>query len=298
MEYRKRWGFAPNPAVAAEIARLDPKADCQRIVHLLTAYEFGFDITRALEVALFYTYGSQRVSALLDKTGEFREYGQKRYDDTRLLIAYFMDSGWDGPVGQAALARMNASHAHYRIPQDDFLFVLWTFVHFPIDWCAHHAWRPMTALEQEAWFHFWIGIGSRMGLTELPATRAEFDARVAAYKQTYFVPSAASARVAEATLNILRGWFPRFLSPVIAPVVYSLLDEPLFLQAVQAKPAPRWLIPVIKASLRVMATLRKLWVPEAYPMTPDGRRNRTYPDHQFGIQDLVPKKLRAAEDKT
>ena len=105
--YQKRFAVMHNPAVKAEIAALDPVRDCQRIVQLLVQYEFAWDITRSLEIALFYTYGSASVSRLLDRTGEFAKHGQKRYDDTRLLIAHFMDSGWDGPVGSAALARMN-----------------------------------------------------------------------------------------------------------------------------------------------------------------------------------------------
>lgn len=40
----------------SEIMDLDPKLDHQRIVHLMVCYEFPFDITRALEFALFRTY--------------------------------------------------------------------------------------------------------------------------------------------------------------------------------------------------------------------------------------------------
>ena len=76
--YRKRWGLLRNPAIRAEIATLDAERDCQRIAHLLACYEFPFDITRCLELALFHTYGSIPVSRLLDATGEFRKFGQKR----------------------------------------------------------------------------------------------------------------------------------------------------------------------------------------------------------------------------
>ena len=81
--YRKRFLLLRNPAIRAEIASLDADLDCQRIVHLLACYEFPFDITRSLELALFHTYGSVSVSRLLDRTGEFCKFGQKRYDDTR-----------------------------------------------------------------------------------------------------------------------------------------------------------------------------------------------------------------------
>ena len=72
---------------------------------LLSAYEFPFDMTRSLEIALFHTYGSRSVSRLLDRTAQFSRHGQKRYDDTNLLIASFMEAGWDGAPGAQAIAQ-------------------------------------------------------------------------------------------------------------------------------------------------------------------------------------------------
>jgi hypothetical protein len=148
--YQKRFFIRPNPEVAREIAGLDAKQDCQRIVHLLTAYEFPWDFQRALELALFYTYGSASVAKILNATRQFSANGQKRYDDTRLLMTHIMDSGWDGEFGRRALERVNKSHGHYRIATDDFLFVLWTFIEFPIRWTTHFGPRPMTPHEQLA----------------------------------------------------------------------------------------------------------------------------------------------------
>lgn len=295
MTYRKRWGFRPNPAVAAEIASLDARADCQRIAHLLTAYEFSWDVTRALEVALFFTYGSNTVSRLLDRTGEFREHGQKRYDDTRLLIAHFMDTGWDGDIGRRAIARMNQSHAHYRIPNDDFLFVLWTFIDFPIRWADDFAWRPMTLHEQTAWFHFWVGIGERMGLKDIPATRGDFDAFVHAYRQRHFVPDAASANVARATLAIMEGWLPAPLRPLVAPIVFSLMDDAQFLAAIDARPSPAWLRTGVRGGLKLLGRAKRLWAIGAYPMVADAAINRTYPGNRYTVEQLAPDRLREAE---
>ena len=152
--YRRRYGILRNNAVRDEIAALDADRDCQRIVHLLACYEFPFDIARCLELALFHTYGSVSISRLLDLTGEFRQAGQKRYDDTRLLIAHFLEGGYDDGFGKAAIERMNAIHGRFRIANDDFLFVLSTFITYPTDWLQQYGYRPLTAHEQHAWFRF------------------------------------------------------------------------------------------------------------------------------------------------
>jgi hypothetical protein len=74
-----------------EIKKLDPLRDHLRIVFLDSAYEFPFDITRALEFALFRTYAVPSIGALLDRTGEFKARPQKRYDDTDLLVSEFYE---------------------------------------------------------------------------------------------------------------------------------------------------------------------------------------------------------------
>ncbi|MFZ2297540.1 MAG: oxygenase MpaB family protein, partial [Aquabacterium sp.] len=223
--FRKRWGLFPNPGVDRTIAALDARQDCQRIVRLMGQYDMAWDMQRALELALFYTYGSDSVSTLLNRTGEFREHGQKRYDDTRLLIGHFLEAGWDSEAGAQALDRINRTHAHYRIPNEDYLFVLWTFIEFPLRWSKVYARRPMTAHEREAGFNFWVEIGRRMGLSDIPPTRAAFDAFIEGYKQRHFKPCEASAQVAQDTLRVGQAWLPWPLKGLVAPVVYSLFDD-------------------------------------------------------------------------
>lgn len=114
-----------------EIAQLDPSVDYERIVYLLSTFEFAWDIEKALEFALFRTYGVPSISGLLSKTGAFRKDTQKRYDDTELLLAEIAESGQDSVRGQVAMTRINDMHARYRISNDDMLYVLSTFVTEP-----------------------------------------------------------------------------------------------------------------------------------------------------------------------
>lgn len=290
--YAKRRFLQPNPEVAREIARLDAKRDCQRIVHLLTAYEFPWDFQRALELALFYTYGSASVARVLNATGQFSKSGQKRYDDTRLLMTHIMDSGWDGDFGRRALERVNKSHGHYRIAADDFLFVLWTFIEFPIRWTTNYGPRPMTPHEQQAWFHFWAGLGERMHIPGIPDSKAAFDHWVADYKRRTFTPNDDSAQVAAATIAIFEGWLPPPLRGKASPVIYSLFDDDLpFLNAVKAPVPPRYLRPLLEKALRAYARLRRQVVTGPYPVLPDSPRNRTYGNRPYRIEDLRPDSL-------
>src|SRR6476659_2814683 len=113
--YSKHFGLFRNKAVTDEILSLDPVKDHCRIVHLMTGYEFPWDIVRALEVALMETFCSPKVSGLLNRTGEFRRHCQKRYDDTALLVAEFMQNVYDAERGRDAIYHSNKIHWFYHI---------------------------------------------------------------------------------------------------------------------------------------------------------------------------------------
>src|SRR6476661_3549622 len=166
--YSKHFGFIRNKAVTAEIVSLDPVKDHCRIVHLMTGYEFPWDVVRALEVALMRTFCSPRISSLLHRTGEFRKHGQKRYDDTALLVAEFMQNGYDNARGEQALNHINKIHGVYQIANEEFLFVLSTFVFLPIQWIDAYGWRKTTNNERQALFYFFREVGRRMKIQNIP----------------------------------------------------------------------------------------------------------------------------------
>jgi len=164
----------------------DPRRDCAAIARRLGTLVFPWDTTRSLEMALFRTFASPRIGALLHRTGEFEARAQKRYDDTDLIVSEIVEHGFDSERGARAIARMNAIHARFAIANDDLLYVLSTFVFEPIRWNARWGWRPMTPHEREGWFWFWRGVGERMGIRDLPSDLASFERFSASYERERF----------------------------------------------------------------------------------------------------------------
>jgi hypothetical protein len=285
--YPKLLGIFRNRQVALDIARLDPIKDCERVVHLLSSYEFGFDIARILELALFHTYGSVSVSRLLDGTQEFAKHGQKRYDDTRLLISHFMEDGFSSEYGQRAIARMNGIHGNFRIPNDDFVFVLSTFITYPIDWIEQYGYRRLTEPEKLAWFHFFREVGKLMGMRDIPESLAALHTWVNHYEKRELVYAIANRRVADATVAIFEGWYPVGLKWTVKPAVRALIRDDLR-EAFGYAPAPS----VFKASLppilKLRARLKKYFHVERTPRSILNTRNRTYPDNQYRIEGIRP----------
>lgn len=286
----KTLGFIRTRRVTRYLATLDPERDHQEMVRLLGCYEFPWDLTRALELALFRTYASPSVSALLDRTGEFRSHGQKRYDDTAILVSEFMQNGYDSEAGQRAIAHMNAMHGRYRIPNDDFLFVLSTFVFDPIDWINAYGWRQLTPGEEQALFRFYREVGYRMNLTDLPHSLESFRSWARAYQRQHFVQTPSNRRVADATVRIVENWLPRPLRGVVFPVINALIDADLRRAFGYPEP-PRWLVVGTRLGLAVRRQVL-CWVTfEPSPRTIQNTRYRTYPRHEWVTEQLGPRKL-------
>jgi hypothetical protein len=285
--YKKRYGVLRNPAIRAEIAALDAKKDCQRIVHLLACYEFPFDISRCLELALFHTYASISVSRLLDQTNEFERHGQKRYDDTRLLISHFMEEGYDSEYGRRAIERMNAIHGNGRISNDDFLFVLSTFISYPIDWLKQYGYRPLTAHEELAWFTFYRNVGIQMHLRDIPETWQTFRQWVAEYEASNLVYAPSNRNVANATIRIFESWLPWPLHRCVQPAVRALIS-PKLIQAFGFEPAPKFLAYIIQCVLWLRKQFMRLINIERHPKLIANTLNRTYPKNTYSIEAIAP----------
>jgi hypothetical protein len=210
-----------------EIRRLDPARDDQRIVFLSTCYEFPFDTTRALEFALFRTFAVPTISALLDRTGEFQHRAQKRYDDTDLIVSELMEWGYDSDRGRRALRRMNQLHGRFAIANDDFLYVLSTFVFELVRWNERFGWRPLCEQERLGYFHFWRQVGRRMNLKDLPADYDAFERFNREYERRHYRFTEANRRVGAATRELFLGWFPRPLAPLVRSAIHAMLDEAL-----------------------------------------------------------------------
>jgi uncharacterized protein (DUF2236 family) len=272
--------------VLEEIRGLDPVRDHQRIFFLTTRYDFPFDTTRALELALFRTFAVGSIGALLHRTGEFERRAQKRYDDTDLLLSEIMEWGYDGDRGRAALERINAIHGRFRIANEDFIYVLSTFVFEPIRFNERFGWRRLTEAERLAMFYFWREVGRRMGIRDIPASVEALQAYSEAYEREFFRPAAAGRHVGLATRELFAGWFPRPLRPLIRQAIYALLDDRTREAFGFPRPHPLVRRLVLSALGGRAAVLR--WMPRRRrPLLRTARRPPTYPAG-YRIEQLGP----------
>jgi hypothetical protein len=269
------------------IRGLDPERDHLQIAYIDAFYEFPFDTAHALDFALFRTFAVPSIGALLDRTGQFQYFGQKRYDDTDLLLSEVAEHGYDSERGRAAIRRINQIHGRFAISNDDFLYVLSTFVFEPERWINRFGWRPLVEQERQAAFIYWREIGRRMNIQGLPADRAAFEHFNREYERTHFRYTDASHRVGVATRDLLLSWYlPGPLRRLGEPFAHALMDDPLLEAFGFPRPPPglRWLV---EGTLRLRARLVRLLPPRRRPRLRTALPRPTYP-RGYRIEELGP----------
>ncbi len=273
--------------VLNQVLKLDAQRDNQEIVYLVGTYEYPWLLRKSLEFALFRTYAVPGISKILAESGQFERYGQKRYDDTALLIAEFSEHGYDSDRGRAAIRRMNQLHRRWNISNDDYLYVLSTFIYVPIDFHEKFGWRKPTQHENLANYTFWVEVGKRMNIQNIPPTFAAFEQFHRQYERDHFRYTPENERIGNATIEIFQNWYPAFLRPVIREAMYCFMDDRLL--AAFGFPKPHSVLKfIVQGGLWLMGQfIRYCMPPRRTPFHLTQAPNRTYPQG-YEIETMGP----------
>jgi hypothetical protein len=278
--------------ILRQIQQLDPARDHVKIQHLVAGYEFPWDNIRALEIALYRTYCVPSISALLDRTGEFRERAQRRYDDTAIIVAEMCKWGYDSERGRQALQRMNWVHGHFKIANEDYLYVLSTFIYEPIRWIDNFGWRKMCEQEKLGIYYFWCEVGKRMGIKNIPPTYEDFERCNRDYERDKFCFAETNQRVGAATRDLFASWFPRLFAPLVRHGIYAMLDERM-LEAFGFPRPFKFMPPLARFALKARGKFVRFLPPRRKPHFFVDIPNRTYPQG-YEITELGPPRFRKA----
>lgn len=270
---------------SSQITQLDPAKDHEEISFLLSCHIFPWDLERALEFALFRTFAIPSISGLLAETGEFVHRPRKRYDDTELILFEILEHGMNSLRGKRAIRRMNSMHGRFEISNEDFLYVLSTFIFEPIRWLEKYAYRPMTELEKQGVFKNYLEIGRRMNLKNVPQTLEEFERFNLDYEAKHFTFVESNRLIADKTIDLLLGFYlPRWLFGIGRPFVFALLDEPLRM-ALGIRKVSNWRTGLMKAGLRLHAFFHQISREPKEPVLGSRRKRPTYPEG-YQIEEL------------
>ena len=273
--------------VLPEIEALDPERDFARISYLSICFDFPWDVTHSLDLALLKGSCVPSISGLQARTGEFVERTQRRYDDTLLILAELLESGYDSERGRAAQRQMNRMHHRFPIANDDYLYILSTSVVEPIRFNARFGWRPYSEIEKRAYFNLWAAIARRMGIRDVPRTLAELERYHDDYERDRFAFSPSNRANAVAMIEMFGGWYPAPLRPAVRAAIRGLLADEVLDALGLPRPSVRTRA-LVEGLLRLRARLLRIGPRRARPFLHTSRRQRSYP-HGYRIEELGPR---------
>ncbi|PLB45065.1 67 kDa myosin-cross-reactive antigen family protein [Aspergillus steynii IBT 23096] len=249
--------------------------------------EFPTAALKALQFALFRTYGIPTISSLLLKTSQFANPSTsfKRYADTGALIGQFMAFEPTSDRAITAIARTKFLHTGYRasgsILEDDILYTLSLFALEPIRFVGMFEWRRMSELERCAIGTYWKYIGDALGISYagLPSGKTGFRDGLhfldemgewsRRYEEENMKPSTVNRDVADRTMDILVYPLPRVLRTFGVRIASCSMDERL--REAMMYERPSWIYRFIFSSLMDMRKffLRYLSLPRPYFLRSD-----------------------------
>ncbi len=218
------------------------------IQQILGEVEFPFTYEKALQFALFRTYGIPSVSTLLIQTSEFSEKATatKRYVDTTVLVGEFAGYHPQSERSIEAVGRMNYIHHQYRksgkILDDDMLYTLSLFAGEPVRWIDKYEWRQLEDFEKCAMGTFWKSMGDAMGIGYENLKSGGKDGEGwrdglewleevmewgLEYEKKCMVPDESNRKTAEQTVAILLWGVPKAMKLYGRMAVSALMDDRL-----------------------------------------------------------------------
>ncbi|MGX7826131.1 oxygenase MpaB family protein [Actinokineospora sp. 24-640] len=207
------------------IRRLDPEVDYLRIYQLTSLHEFPFDVMLALQMSFYRTYAIPSISATLARSGEIAARPIKRGEDTGLMVFEVVAHGFEHERSQLVLRAMNAMHKRWDISREEFLYVLGVFLVPPMRWLETYGYRRPCCHEYRAAHRFYSELGTRMGITGIPATYAEFRAWFDDYEREHLKPTPDGRDLLAASHRLFVNRFPAWLGFLGVTLGNALLDD-------------------------------------------------------------------------
>lgn len=258
------------------ILTLDPKKDYEEIVRLVGTMEYPWLLKKSLEFALFRTYAVPHTSRILAASGQFDRHGQKRYDDTTLMLSGMAEKGIDSEHGRIVIESMNRLHGRWNIKNDDMLYVLSTFIFEPIRWHEQYGWRKPTYNEKLGNYYFWAEVGRRMGINDIPDTFEAYEQFNIEHEKKYFRYDDACRQIGLSTMDVFVNWYPKPLRPIVREVILAFMDDALLNAMGFPKPHSfvRWLA---HTGLKIFGRILRFMPPRRKPYLYTQEPNRSYP---------------------
>ncbi|CAA0103663.1 Uncharacterised protein [BD1-7 clade bacterium] len=263
------------------------------ILQYLSKHDTPLDILLAAEFAQIQTFGIPSISKILRQTRQYQDQGLKRLDDTRAIMIEALEDTVHSERGRHMVNHLNWIHGHYPIKNDDYLFTLALFIIEPARWMENWGYRQRTQAEKDASFLEFRDLGNAMNIENIPENYDAFVQWYESYRSQNMAFHPDNTIVTEGLIEGMQKMFPAIVSPLIKPLILTLLNDDILLNAVGMKKPPRWQRIFIIAIMKIRAQLMKVFNPWHKKPFTDSQLHQRFASYPGGYQNqcLGPQKL-------
>lgn len=257
-------------------------ATAQRLYHRLALLDLIQDVRIGLQLAFYRTFAVPRIAQLLAHTGEIHAQPHKRSIDTGLFMYELIEAGFDSQRGRDVVRGLNRMHRRWDIADEDYLYVLTSFMIVPTRWIDTYGPRDITVEETQATVVFYRELGQLMNIPNLPTSYNEAAAFFDDYEARNVAYSDAGASLMHETRGVMAEQLPWPLKSG-APLFTRLILDDYIADAVGVARAPAGTKALALAArlARIAAYSTHLVRTDSY-FTPGRPVNGVYPNgYQF-----------------
>lgn len=271
-------------AATQQLAGRDVDSEWAAIYRESVFYVYGESARIGLMLAFYRALAMPRIAAVIHGTGETQKRPVKRVYDTALMMFELIYDGLDGPRGRTMTSSINLSHKGLHIEDEDYIYVLSTFIVSPYRYLERWGWRAPLDVEREAAYRFYAELGRRMNLAVIPSSYTEAGAFLDAYESRHLAPNPYTAELVSTTMQVYLDRAPAPARPLLRAGVVAMYADRALTDVMR--------LPTTSLSRSLAPALRAMAVREAAQpartttwFEPGAKHTRVYP-HGYEPEDL------------
>lgn len=196
-----------------------------------------WDFRLGTYLGLLRTMGIADMVARLYRGSLLQSETFERLKRTRELLKVLIIEGLDSKAASEAFARMGAKHRGVTANNDEYRYVLSVFFLEPIRFNTHYGQTPFSDSERERVLKFWLAVGERMRIQDLPTNYTDWYTFQADFERAHQGPTPEGHALARTSLyEVVRLVIPRGMQNLTRQILLGTMDPRL--REVLGLPAP------------------------------------------------------------
>lgn len=214
----------------------------------LVQHDMSAEAFTGFQLAFLRPFAVPQMADVLTASGSINRDAERRAYTTGLMMYEVINGQLESPRARRVISQINRAHARFTISDDDFAYVLDSFIVVPtrhMDWMG---WRKTTNFEREATWRFYCRLAKLMNITSPPDSFEHAVERFDAYEAQHVRRSANTYKLGAQTIAVLQNRLPPPLRRLAPRLFSTQLNDPPVAEALGLPPAPAILTRAIRVA--------------------------------------------------